>query len=618
MRHGFARLTGAPLSALVRKIFGIDLRTLALFRVATAVMLIADLVMRARDLTAHYSDFGILPRTALIGEFGIWLPSFHLMSGSAKVQAILFLAAGIIALALLIGYRTRWATVLSWVFLLSLQARNPAVSQGADLLLRLLLFWAMFLPLGARYSVDAALDRRVADEPNAYFSIATLALQIQVISVYFFTALLKTSDAWIPDGTAVYYALHLDYLATPFAVWLRQFPVLLQGLTYFVWCLEIVTPALMFSPVFHIPLRLAGMALLIAMHIGFFLCMEIGIFPFVSIASLLVFTPGWVWDRLEERIRRSERRGLAMYYDRPCEFCRKVCLLLRTFLILPDTPIKPAQDDAEIYTEMQAHDSWVVVDRDGSRHVRWDAIALVFRRSPLFRPLGMVFGTRAMRKAGDRIYETVARNRGRLAEWSAVALPYRDQSIHPSLAANAVIGVLLVLVVAINIRTLPNVRYRLPDALEGIKGTLRLSQKWEMFAPAPSRADGWYVVRGETASGGVVEVLHDRAGEPDWTRPKYLSREYPTYRWRKYLIALKNDNFAKYRPYYARYLCRTWNRGHPRADQLVELSIYFNYEVVPREYLPRQTTRKLLYVHQCNAPQARDATPDLDAGTDAF
>jgi hypothetical protein len=213
-----------------------------------------------------------------------------------------------------------------------------------------------------------------------------------------------------------------------------------------------------------------------------------------------------------------------------------------------------------------------------------------------------------MRKLGDRIYEAVARNRGKLAEWSSVALPYRERSIQPSWLANLVVFGLTVLVIFINLRTLPEFHYRLPRFEQGIETTLRLDQKWNTFAPAPSRADGWFVVRGETANELPADVLHDRIGEPDWTRPEHLASEYATYRWRRYLVRLPFAQDAKYRPYYAQYLCRTWNEKRPRNQQIIRLEIFFNYELVPADYLPRDTQRWLVYASAC---------PGSDAGRES-
>jgi hypothetical protein len=466
------------------------------------------------------------------------------------------------------------------------------------MLLYLLLFWGIFLPLGARFSVDSALNESARAAPNRYFSMATLALLVQAMCVYTFGALLKTGVAWIPQGTAVYYALNIDYLVTPFAVWFRQFPDMLQFLTYFVWSLELLAPILMFSPIATVRVRLFGMVLLIAMHVGFLLCLYIGIFPFASITSILAFTPGVVWDRIGARIRTPKRRGVTIYYDEPCGFCRKVCLILRSFLLLPDTPILPAQSVPAILAEMREHNSWVVVDYDGSHHVRFDAIVVVFRRSVLFRPFAPLFAMAWARRMGERIYETIARNRGALGRWSAVTLPYRDVSIVPSAAAQWVVGVLIAMVLVVNLQSVHRAPAKLAALADEVTGTLRLGQSWLMFAPFPSRLDGWFVVRGTTVEGQPVDVLRDRVGEPEWTRPRLLADTHPTYRWERYRMFLMNDRNAKYRPYYAQYLCRQWNRD-PAHAKIASVEIYFNREYVPRDYLSRHTERVLVDRETC-------------------
>jgi hypothetical protein len=111
------------------RIFGIDLRTLALFRICLGAVILADLVNRAGYLTAFYTDDGVLPRTAAIAYNHSARISFHLMSGSPLVIGFLFLIAGILAVMLMLGYRTRLATVLSWLFLVSLNNRNRRTSR---------------------------------------------------------------------------------------------------------------------------------------------------------------------------------------------------------------------------------------------------------------------------------------------------------------------------------------------------------------------------------------------------------------------------------------------------------------------------------------------------------
>ena len=58
------------------------------------------------------------------------------------------------ALMIIVGFKTRLFSVLSLVLLISLQNRT-IINAGGDSLLSALLFWACFLPLGARYSLES-------------------------------------------------------------------------------------------------------------------------------------------------------------------------------------------------------------------------------------------------------------------------------------------------------------------------------------------------------------------------------------------------------------------------------------------------------------------------------
>ena len=73
--------------AAAREVFGIDLRTLALFRVGLAVLLLADLALRARDLSAHYTDAGILPRAEALNVLSSGAFSLHLLNGTLWFRA---------------------------------------------------------------------------------------------------------------------------------------------------------------------------------------------------------------------------------------------------------------------------------------------------------------------------------------------------------------------------------------------------------------------------------------------------------------------------------------------------------------------------------------------------
>src|SRR6266511_2656335 len=87
------------LSVFKRKlgeVLGADLRSLAALRVTMAVLIIFDLLLRSRDLVAHYTDPGALPRVAVLDQTrSRWLISLHLINGTWEIQAMLFVIAGL-------------------------------------------------------------------------------------------------------------------------------------------------------------------------------------------------------------------------------------------------------------------------------------------------------------------------------------------------------------------------------------------------------------------------------------------------------------------------------------------------------------------------------------------
>ncbi|MBC7865092.1 MAG: hypothetical protein IAF38_19110, partial [Bacteroidia bacterium] len=74
------------------KNFALDLRSIALMRMALALVLMTDLIIRSTSLMAHYTDEGVLPLSTLYTSN--WNPSFfsvYCMSTGWKIIALLFI-----------------------------------------------------------------------------------------------------------------------------------------------------------------------------------------------------------------------------------------------------------------------------------------------------------------------------------------------------------------------------------------------------------------------------------------------------------------------------------------------------------------------------------------------
>ena len=291
---------GTGFWGVLRRPFVLDLRALALLRMATAAVLLTDLAIRSTDLEAHYANLGVLPLVALFAHG--WTPyqfSLHAASGLWQAQAVLFGVAAGLAVALLLGYHTRLATVASWVLLVSLQNRNPFIGQGGDDLLRMLLFWGIFLPWGRVWAWDAR--HRPAPARLDYFGAATVAYVVQLALLYWCTALLKSGAEWTREGTALYYAFSLDQVLLPGGRLLYPYPELLRVLTFGAYFTELLLPFALFLPVGVAWWRMLVIGVLAVFHLSISLTLFVGIFFLVNWASLLGLLPPRVLDWLAAR-----------------------------------------------------------------------------------------------------------------------------------------------------------------------------------------------------------------------------------------------------------------------------------------------------------------------------
>lgn len=292
-------------------LFGIDYRALAVLRIGLGLFLLVDLIQRSFDLSAFYTDFGVLPRAILAAKQHIpGTITFHTWGGSAGFEGTLFVVAGALAVLVILGWYTRPALLLSWIFLISLQNRNEVIADGGDQLLRTLLFWSLFLPMGARYSLDAK-RRGMVPAQKSHASMATLALLLQVVIIYEFAGFSKYDPIWYKEGTATFYVLASEQVTKPLGLALLHYPGFLKIITFATLLLEIIVPPLAFLPFRTRSIRLWIVALFWLFHLGLFFSLELGLFPFLCMLGWIPYLPDTLWDRLERWIPFTTVRDAA-------------------------------------------------------------------------------------------------------------------------------------------------------------------------------------------------------------------------------------------------------------------------------------------------------------------
>lgn len=276
------------------RLLGLDPRSLAAFRVALGLLLTVDAIDRFRDAEALYTLGGALPEN--LSAIGSARPSLPFTIGGTEMAPTWLILMGVLGLVLAAGWQTRLVVVALWVLNISIQARNQAVLYGSDIVLRMMLWWAMFLPLAQVASADRRAGR-TTDPPRTVTDLSTAAYTLNIAILYFSTYVLKTGRSW-HEGTAGWFAVHMDAYTGPVGVEMRDWPGLLMAGTFATLIAEAIGPLLLFVPRRTWLFRSLVIITFLTFHASLEIALEIGWFPWVSMVCWIPLFPGEWWDRL--------------------------------------------------------------------------------------------------------------------------------------------------------------------------------------------------------------------------------------------------------------------------------------------------------------------------------
>lgn len=545
----------------LKKTFSFDDRSLAFYRVLLGLIVMADVVYRWPDLTNFYTDIGLVPRAIFMSEMGMpWSLSFHFANGSYAFAAAMFIIHFIFGLMILLGYKSRWGVLGAYLMTVSVHNRNWLVNNGGDDVLRAILFLSICLPLSRCFSVDSAM-RKDKEKTDDFFSTWNLAFFFQVFAIYFVSYILKDHPIWRKDLTAIFYSSRLDIFATPFGVWMRDYPLFGKISTAFTIYLEWLGPILLVGAVcfgrFWWVIRTAVVILFWGLHVGIFFTMSIGLFPFICLAMWSVFLPGPMWDKLAAIFIRRDFDKLSIYYDGECGFCQKGARLIREFCLFRKVPIKVAQETPEIFAEMQKNHSWVVVNEQGQKFFQYNAWLEIVRHSPLLYWSVGFFALKPVAAIGQFIYVWISHHRPFMGK-ATQFLEYKSEKkeitwlkwLREGTGAFA-----LIMLVMWNLTTIKKYNIKAPFWQDAARW-LHLYQEWNMFAPYPKMDNIWVEIPGTLSDGTEIDVL---TGNRDIysVRDQEFYRHVPNEHWRKFYLNLSDR--TDYARYYGGYLCRQWN-----------------------------------------------------------
>jgi hypothetical protein len=523
-----------------------DHRSLGLARIYLGLLLLHDLVRRLPDISVWYSNDGILPNhTVLWRPHSEYMFSFFFAASRTEEAALMFVLCAIVFVAFTIGYRTRLTHILSFACLVSMAFRQAFLENGGDIALKCLCAWTLFLPMGARFSVDAVREslaarreRTVADlevpptlpdpKKHSTASIAFFALLLQLATIYFFNAVNKRGWTW-RGGSAVHYCLYQERMITWLSYLVRDHVDLRLSrfLTHATLGMEYAAPLMLLTPIGYRWTRRTAIVLLALMHLGFAAFLNLGQFSFNMIGFYpLLLSPG-DWDDLAARFgpRPSRARRVFVRESSPLAFSfARLLSRLDTFHRLTFAPAP----------EESGGVAWEAEDLSPSPPVRTRgtrALAESIAALPCGAPFARLLKLGPMPRMGDAIGRLLVRKEPTIARWlrlvpagsaSRVARTSRPPTparvfLRRGLAMlrEAAVVVLLVCctfqLLVENNAIAQRFKPHQPRWMTQIVWYPRLTQGWQMFSPDAPTGERQLYVDAITFSGRHVDPLNEVA-----------------------------------------------------------------------------------------------------------
>ena len=556
---------------------GLDPRSLAVFRIGLGLTLLLDLAIRSMDVRAMYSGDGFLEMERSIKMSGPMGWSLHWISGELWFQSLLLAIAALLATGVVLGWRTRWMVIGSFVLLASIHTRNPVILNGGDGMVRAMLFWAMFLPLGRVWSLDARrLTNKGRPPPlKPVVSMATFCLIVQLCVIYWFAGTAKLNEVWLGfdakevwqdpskitsislGGSAMERALHYDMYEKPLAGVLLHAPWLLRVICLGTLFLEIIGPCLLFIPFRTRWWRLIVVASFALLHIGIELTLHVGMFTWISLSVWAALLPAMVWESSLVRRLAPWKAG------QPSGGARKPMgefVTLRQFISYSTVLIAVVLAHAIFY--------WIW----GGEWTIHCCLICVWAVS-----LGIHIGS-SPSVSVRRIHNAVT-------------------SVSLAIMVNLALVTFFAVAMAWNFSYSfeKDDKTEIQRFLRPVANTMMLRQRWNMFSK-PVETESWFVYRAELTSGEVVDIQLN--GQPvSMEKPADLSSNYANHRWRKLHVNLATKRFKRYREPVADYLCRRWNETHGPDQQIETLKLY-------------KLTEKKGSADECSSALCLTITPD--------
>jgi len=535
----------------------VDPRALGLFRIFFGVLCFYDVLRRYQWIEVFYANTGVLSN-----HFSLFRPhstyNFSLLytfSNPEEVK-IFFIVTMACLVVFTFGLFTKFFHVICMLCIISIHSRNVMLENGGDVVMNLWWLWTLWLPLGARFSLDALrqsvragagerpgdLQAPLPGNQAPVRSLAMFAILCQLSVIYLFNALHKGGGAW-SDGTAISWVLEQDRLATHLGQWAKTaLPLdVFKGMTWGTLVIEGLAPILLLTPIFVGPARRLVIGLLIGLHGGIWILTDVGLFSPVMLVSFFLLLSAADIERLGGLMRRLSGPPIRVWYDGGCGICHLLARTGRRLDRLGNITWYGTQDDPLPHqwtaaTLATTREATIIVDDESERvwtHHR--AVARIIRALPGGVFVSWILSVPGISHLANWGYTQFGARRHRISAWAGygecgIAPPVAPKASQPDSEETGMqrtfarlwglvsLAVLLFFMAATTSQNLVENRFlrsRLDITQpEWARRTIqygRFFQGWSMFAPDAPKRDGYIVIDVELPDGTHIDPQTGKA-----------------------------------------------------------------------------------------------------------
>lgn len=277
-----------PVERVWNNVFGLDWRSIYLFRFFLGFLLIYNLIVY--KIASFYTIFA--PQSGFLGnDFINTLKvnnpvSFLKYIESDNIMLFFFLFSCICYLFYAFNFKPLLTSILAYFCYTAISLRYFPIRAGWDYYIDVLLFLSIFLSIGK--SKASTFEHR---------GIFAFLIIFQIGIIYLFAALSKFGINW-QNGTAVSYILGDKTLNTSLGQWLLlNAPIfLIKMLTYSTLVWEFLLFFLLFIPFKSQKIRLSISISIILFHWSINLFADVGHFKYISTCAAILLLPTIFWD----------------------------------------------------------------------------------------------------------------------------------------------------------------------------------------------------------------------------------------------------------------------------------------------------------------------------------